>query len=40
MPKAVLPTTPAGWLVFILVGTVGAVAGFFFLRFLELLGLG
>jgi hypothetical protein len=39
MPKAELPTSAKGWVVAIATGTVGFLAGFIFLRFLEKMGV-
>lgn len=39
MPKASLPTSVAGWVVAILTGAVGFLAGFAFLAVLEQLGI-
>lgn len=39
MPKAQLPTTFAGWIVAILTGTIGFMAGFIFLWLLERFGV-
>ena len=39
MPRAVLPSSPFGWFIFVIVGFVGAIAGFVFLWTIEQLGL-
>lgn len=39
MPKAELPTTFTGWVVAILTGAIGFIAGFIFLATLEHFGI-
>jgi hypothetical protein len=39
MPKAELPTSFAGWVVAVLTGAVGFIAGFLFLAMLEQFGI-
>jgi len=39
MPRAQLPSSLAGWLVAVLVGTIGFLAGFLFLALLERMGI-